>query len=310
MTDGSTRARGGRRGSRGDAQRALPPTARRRRHDRPPTCSCTGRRRTSSSARTSCSPRARTAGSAATRTWASTETPSGWTSGAPIPRPCPRCSRRSSSGRSRKSRTRSSGATPRPRTRRSSSCSSGRATEGAPLVPHADRPRRRSLRARVARRRLGPHDARGRGAAGLRGADGVVRGHVDVRPRSVRELARTGWSRSRRSTVAVVRRRAGRRASRASSSRGRPRTSPASAGCASSACCRSTGSAAWGRRCSRHTFAEYARRGFTARRARSRRREPDGRGSRLRAGRDARRADESDLREASGIIEGSWPSHG
>ena len=58
-----------------------------------------------------------------------------------------------------------------------------------------------------------------------------------------------------------------------------------------------------------HAFAEFARRGFTRCRARGRRREPDGRASCLRAGRDARRADEPDLRETSGIIEGSWPSH-
>ena len=122
--------------------------------------------------------------------------------------------------------------------------------QGAPLVPHADRPRRRSVRARMARRRLGPHDARGRGAPGLRGADGVLRGHVDVRSGPVRRLAALdgrgavvrplpcGSSRSRKAR------------SRASSSRGRPRTSPASAGCASWVSCRSTASAAWGKRCS------------------------------------------------------------
>ncbi len=58
-----------------------------------------------------------------------------------------------------------------------------------------------------------------------------------------------------------------------------------------------------------HAFAEFAKRGFNGSGPRSRRREPDRRRSCLRARRDARRKDEPDLREISGIIEASWPSH-
>ena len=58
-----------------------------------------------------------------------------------------------------------------------------------------------------------------------------------------------------------------------------------------------------------HTFARVREARLQGGRPRSRRREPDRRSSRLRAGRDARRANEPGVREASGIIEGSWPSH-
>ena len=198
-----------------------------------------------------CSLRARTAGSAAMRTWASTETPSGWMSEAPIPRLCPRCSRRSSSAR---------------RTKEPDKKLWGyTSADDAPLVELFERKGYRKARhsfhmridldgesvgARVARRRLRPGDARGRGAPGLRRADGVLRGHMDVRPRPVRQLAALDGRGAVVRPFPVVRRRAGWRARGDHPLAGARRTSRASVGCASWASCRSTADAAWDRHCS------------------------------------------------------------
>ena len=184
------------------------------------------------------------------RTWASTETPSGWTSGAPIPRPCPCCSRRSSSGRSRKSRTRSSGATPPPMTPRSSSCSSGRATAG-----RATRSACRSTSTAIS-----PEPEWPDGVSVRTMREGEERRVYEAQMASFADtwmfapdpydsLAALDGRGARRSTVPCGSSRSRKTRSRASSSRERPRTSPASAGCASWVSCPSTANAASGRRC-------------------------------------------------------------
>ena len=214
-------------------------------------------------------------------------------------RRCPRCSRRSSSGRPRKSPTRSSGAT--------------RSADDAPLVDLFERHRlpagratRSACRSTSTEISLRPEWPDGVSVRTMR--EGEERRVYEAQmasfadtwmfaPDPYDELAALDGRGARRSTAPSGSSPSRKASSRGSSSRERPRTSPASAGCASWASCPSTATAASGRR----LLQPHVRRVREARirggRARSRRREPDRRGSGLRAGRDARRADEPDLRE-------------
>ena len=123
--------------------------------------------------------------------------------------------------------------------------------QGAPLVPHADRPRRRSAPSPkwpdgVSVRTM--REARSAGSTTRRWRPSRTRG-CSLPTRTTAGC--TGWSRSASfDPFPVVHRRSRTASSRASSSRERPRMSPASAGCASWASCPSTANAAWGKRCS------------------------------------------------------------
>ena len=212
-------------------------------------------------------------------------------------------------GDRRKSRTRSSGATPPPTTRRSSSCSSGRATAG-----RATRSACRSTSTEICPGPSGPTASRSARCARARSAGSTRRKWRPSRTRGCSLRTRTtvwlhwmveepSFDRSLWFVAEQDGELAGIILSRA------PENEPGLGWVRILGVLPEYRQRGLGQALLQHTFAEFARRGFTAVGLGVDAENPTGRGSCLRAGRDARRADEPDLREASGIIEASWPSH-